>query len=455
MDLKKHGLHFRGLREFDRQNYGKAYEAFKAAGNYRDSLFKMAEIVRQTSQPMSEIAAHYWAAYDAGDKAALPWLCTIEEGEAFETKVEHPRLKEIAADLASLIESHNPDVIREHARLSFQVGELSEGLRYLKAGVLLGDPESRILLSDLLIFGPSSPGLIDCYTLLLDKNNFDFENFPFSPKLNPLTNPGETNSEEDLKMSEEMSKLLFWLYDQGDTDLRTPGLLMRRIQQEMTTAEGFDFFVDYHREMKNSFGYQGALFVDITTIFDLAAHLLRVTKKPDLTVYEYLSNKFGVRDLFDEMVEEIMLSEAKIIHDRTFYNVFTYSYSSDFSIEAARSRIPIDFQLPSVKSFIDCVESLDFNSAEELFDNLLKDAGSEVEGACLELANLLEFVDRSRFEFDYLPKRIVSFAFDSVLSAIQEKGNEALRKTLVEFSPNGERPYFMDEFDFESLGMQG
>ena len=451
----KHGLHFRGLREFDRQNYGKAYEAFKAAGNYRDSLFKMAEIVRQTSQPISETAAHYWAAYDAGDKAALPWLCTIEEGEAFESQVEHPRLKEINADFAALREAHDPNIARELSRLSFQIGELTEGLRYLTAGVLLGDPESRILLSDLLIFGPTSPSLTACYTLMLDKNNFNFEGFPFAPELIPLSNPEANSFEEEQEMSDEMSKLLFWLYDQGDSELRTPGLLMRRIQQEMTTAESFDFFIDYHGEMKNSFGFKGALYTDITTVFDLAAHLLRITKEPDLTVYEYLSNKFGVRDLFDEMVEEIKSSEAKVIHDRTFYNVFTYSYSSNFSLEAALSRIPIDYQLQSVKSFITCVESLDFDSAESLFDNLLKEAESGVEGACVELANLLEFIDRLRFEFDLLPKRIVSFAFDSVLSAIQGGKNQTLRNTLIDFRPNEERPYFMDVLEFELLGLGG
>jgi hypothetical protein len=454
VDLLRQGLHFRGLREFDRQNFGKAYEAFKSAGNYRDSLFQMAEIIRQTSQPIPEIAAHYWAAYDAGDKGALPWLCTLENGIAYESKVEHPRFKEITAELEALREAHDPDIARELSRLSFQIGELTEGLRYLTAAVLLGDPKSRILFADLLTMGPISPSLTEVYKLMLDKNIFDLKGFPFEPELIPLSSPDSILTGDDLDISDEMSKLLFWLYDQGDSELRTSGLLMRRLLQEMSVSGSYDLFAGYHNQFKNSFGFKGEIWSDITFIFDVAANLLQVSKKPDLTIYEYLTEKFGVRDLFDELVRETLSSQAEASYDGYFWNIKSFTYKSNFSMESAKSQIPIDFQLPSVESFMHCVDKLDFNSAEEIFSKVLSDAKSDLHSACEELACLLELIDRLKFEFDVLPKRFVAFAFDSVISAIKEDKSETLRRTLTEFRPNGERPYFMDDLEFELLGQK-
>ncbi len=452
MDLLRQGLHFRGVREFDRQNFGKAYEAFKAAGVYRDSLFQMAEIMRLTSQPIQEFTAHYWAAYDAGDKGALPWLCTLEDGITYETKIEHPRLKEITADFAALREEHDPNIARELSRLSFQIGELTEGLRYLTAAVLLGDPKSRIVFADLLTMGPTSPNLFDVYKLMLDNTIFDLKGFPFEPELTPLSRPGSGTTEVDLEMSDEMSKLLFWLYDQGDSELRTPGLLMRRLLHEMSTAESYDLFIGYHKQFKNSFGFKGEIWADITFIFDVAANLLRVSKKPDLAVYEYLADKYGVRDLFDEMVSETLSSLADAPNHGHFYSVNAFTYKSNFSIESAKSQIPINFQLSSIESFVLCVDTLDFDSAEDIFSRVLSDAKSGHDHACEEFVNLLELIDRLRFEFDVLPKRFIVLAFDSVLSAIREDKSESLRRTLNEFRPNGERPYFMDDLEFELLG---
>ena len=452
MDLLRQGLHFRGVREFDRQNYGKAYEAFKAAGDYRDSLFQMAEIMRLTSQPIQELTAHYWAAYDAGDKGALPWLCTLEDGITFESKIEHPRFKEITADLAALMEAHDPNIAREYSRLSFQIGELTEGLRSLTAAVLLGDAKSRVLFADLLILGPTSPRHSEIYKLMLDKDILDFKGFPFEPELIPLLGPDSGATGEDSEMSEEMSNLLFWLYDQGDLELRTPGLLMNRLLHEMSTAESYDLFVGYHNLFKNSFGYKGGIWADITFIFDVAANLLRVSKKPDLAVYEYLSDKYGVRDLFDEVVIETLTSQADAPNYGHFYDVNAFTYKSNFSIESAKSQIPIDFHLPSIELFVLCVDKLDFDSAEEIFIRVLSDAKSGSDHACEELGNLLELIDRLRFEFDVLPKRFIALAFDSVLSAIREGKSETLRRTLNEFRPNGERPYFMDDLEFELIG---
>ena len=460
MDLLRQGLHFRGVREFDRQNYGKAYEAFKSAGNYRDSLFQMAEIIRQTSQPVPEIVAHYWAAYDAGDKGALPWLCTLEEGITYESKIEHPRYKEIAADLAALRDPKNedvarPDIARELSRLSFQIGQLTEGLRYLTAAVLLGDPKSRILLADILSTGPVSQSYSEVYTLMLDKNVFDFGGFPFQPELIPFSSSNSGIAGEELEMSDEMSNLLFWLYDQGDSELRTPGLLMRRLLQEMTTAESFDVFVGYHDQIKNSFGFKGSIYADITILFDVAANLLGVTRKPDLAIYEYLTQKYGVRDLFDEMVNQILSSENRVLGNREFYIPNAFAYSGEFLLESAKTQIPINFQLPSVKTFVQCIDSLDFDAAQEMFSKVLTDAKSGLEGACVEIANLLECTDRLRFDFDVLPKQFIAFAFDSVLTAIKEEKSEALRRTLIEFNPNGERPYYMDDLEFDLLGLMG
>jgi len=454
VDLLKQGLHFRGRLEFERQNYGKAYEAFKAAGNYRDSLFQMAEIIRQTSQPIKEIAAHYWEAYDAGDKGALPWICTLEEGFTYESKIEHPRFKEITADLAALREAHDPNIARELSRLSFQIGELTEGLRYLTAGVLLGDPQSRIIFSDLLSTGPTSPTYHEVYKLMLDENIFDFGGFPFEPELIPLSRLDPDITGEDLEMSDEMSNLLFWLYDQEDSELKTPGLLMRRLHQEMSTSESFDCFVGYHNQFKSTFGFRGSIWADISLIFYLAGNLLSVSKKPDLAVYEYLAEKFGVRDLFDEEVQQTVASRENSPYLSRFNYINAYIYQSNFSLESAKLQIPINFDLPSVQTFIYCVDVLDFDLAEETFARILGEAKSGLNEACEELANLLEFIDRSRFEFDFLPNRIIASAFDSVLSAIKEKNSEALRTFLINFRPNGERPYFMDDLEYELLGLQ-
>lgn len=453
MDLLRQGLHFRGVREFDRQNYGNAYEAFKSAGNYRDSIFQMAEIFRQSSQPISEIATHYWAAYDAGDKGALPWLCTLEEGIAYESKIEHPQYQEIRAELAALQEARNPNVFREISRLYFQIGQLTEGLRYLKDAVLLGDPQSRISLADMLSVGPTSPRHFELYKLMFDKEIFDFKGFPFEPELTPFSSSTFEIAEEEPEMSEEMSSLLFWLYDQGDSELRTPGLLMRRLLQEMSTADSYDVFISYHNQFKDCFGYKGGIWSDITFIFYLVGNLLSVSKKPDLAVYEYLADKYGVRDLFDEMLLEHLNTKENAPYDGSSYDddINAFTYVANFSLESAKNQIPIDYQLPSVNSFLLCVENIDFDRAHEIFSKVLDDAKSSIGGACLELANLLELTDRLRFEFDVLPKTFISFTFDSILSAIKEEKCELLRRTLLEFKPNGKRPYFMDELEFELL----
>jgi hypothetical protein len=460
VDLLRQGLHFRGVREFDRQNYGKAYEAFKSAGNYRDSLFQMAEIIRQTSQPVPEIVAHYWAAYDAGDKGALPWLCTLEEGITYESKIEHPRYKEIAADLAALRDPKNedvarPDIARELSRLSFQIGQLTEGLRYLTAAVLLGDPKSRILLADILSTGPVSQTYSEVYTLMLDKNVFDFGGFPFQPELIPFSSSNSCIAGEELEMSDEMSNLLFWLFDQGDSELRTPRLLMRRLLQEMTTAESYDLFVEYHNQFKNSFGYKGGIWSDITYIFDVAANLLQVSKKPDLAIYEYLAEKYGVRDLFDELVNQILSSQPDAPYYLHFHNIKAFTYTANFSLESAKLEIPINFELPSIKSFTQCIDNLDFDLAEEIFTKLLIEAKSDRKEACEELANLLEFIDRARFEYDFLPKKIITLVYEEVGNAILSGNCEILRETLITFNPDSQRPYYFDELEFALTGLEG
>jgi hypothetical protein len=38
--------------------------------------------------------------------------------------------------------------------------------------------------------------------------------------------------------------------------------------------------------------------------------------------------------------------------------------------------------------------------------------------------------------------------------AIKEKTSGALRRTLIEFKPNGERPYYMDDLEYELVGNQ-
>ena len=415
----------------------------------------MAEIFRQSSQPVSEIAAHYWAAYDAGDKGALPWLCTLEEGITYESKIEHPRFREITADLAALREARDPNIARELSRLSFQIGQLTEGLRYLTAAVLLGDPQSRISFADLLTIGPTSPRHFELYKLMLDKDIFDFGGFPFEPELTPFFSPTQDLAGEEPEMSEEMSSLLFWLYDQGDSDLRTPGLLMRRLLQEMSTADSYDVFVTYHNQIKDSFGYKGGIWSDLTFIFHLVGNLLSVSKKPDLAVYEYLVEKYGVRDLFDEMVLENLNAKENAPYDGRSYDhdINAFTYAANFSLESAKNQIPIDYQLPSVISFLLYVENIDFDRAQEIFSKVLTDAKSGLGGACLELANLLELTDRLRFDYDVLPKGFITFAFDSILTAIKEEKSELLRRTLLEFKPNGERPYFMDDLEFELLGL--
>jgi len=454
VDLLLQGLNYRGVTEFERKNFGKAYDALKSAGSYRDSLFQMAEIVRQTSQPITEIAAHYWAAYDGGDKGALPWLCTIEEGITFDSKIEHPRFKEITADLAALREARNPDIARELSRLSFQIGELRDGVRYLTAAVLLGDTKSRILLFDILAFGPTMPEYFEYYNLILDTDVFDFEGFPFKPNLIPIVDSTTLIEDGEPEMSEEMFNLLSWLYQQEDSSSFTPGLFGRLLWLELSKAQSYDFIMEYHNRIIDSFGYQNSSYSDISHLFDLARHLLSVGKAPNLGVYNYLSMKFGVDDLFDEMIKEIMeTSQGKLT--QFYYNdIHAFKYSSDFSLKSAFTRIPTDFDLPSLKEFILCVETLNFDIGEEIFSKVLTDAKSGVEGACLELANLLEFTDRLRFDFDVLPKRFIAFVFDSVFMAIKEKTSGALRRTLIEFKPNGERPYYMDDLEYELVGNQ-
>ncbi len=446
--LLREGLYFRGLWEFGRQNYGKSYEAFKALGNYKDSLFKIAEILRETSQPREEFAAAYWAAYEAGDKGALPWICGIEAG------YDHPRFAEVLEDVTKQLERQNPRVVGEMASLRFQSGELSEGLNFLKAGALIGDSKSRIILGDLFQYGSTEPS--NLYKLMLDRDVFNLDGFPFTPELIPPASPGQELTHADVGLSEEMSKLLLWLYDEGAVAERTPGMLSRRLSVETgsQTLDRFLVIINHHKVIKYDFGYGGSTSSDLSFVFELSRYLLGFSKKPDLTVYEYLAAKYGVRDLFDEMVTGILASEDKKSRDEGLYFLETFTYSGNFSLDNAKNRIPVNFSLPSLGVLVDCIATLRFDKAEETFLKLLSEVKIGQKEASEELANLLEFIDRARFEFDFIPDRLVAIAFDSVLEMIREGNCEVFKKALNEFRPNGERPYFMDNLEYVLSGPQ-
>jgi hypothetical protein len=213
--------------------------------------------------------------------------------------------------------------------------------------------------------------------------------------------------------------------------------------------------VGYHNQFKNSFGYKGGTWADITLIFDVAANLLLVSKKPDLAVYEYLSEKFGVRDLFDEVVSETLNSQSDDPYYGQFYRISAFTYNSNFSLESAKLEIPINFELPSVKAFTQCIDNLDFDLAKEIFTKLLSEAKSARKEACEELANLIEFIDRARFEYDFLPKQIILLVYEEVANAILSGNYDSLRETLIAFKPGGQRPYYIDELEFALTGLEG
>ena len=85
----------------------------------------------------------------------------------------------------------------------------------------------------------------------------------------------------------------------------------------------------------------------------------------------------------------------------------------------------------------------------------MSEAKSARKEACEELANLIEFIDRARFEYDFLPKQIITLVYEEVASAIQSGNCDLLRETLIAFNPEGQPPYYMDELEFALNSLEG
>jgi hypothetical protein len=447
VDLIREGFYFRGNREYQRQNYGKAYEAFESAGNYRDSLFQMADIYIKTSQSPEDCIERLFAAYDAGDKKPLVLLMAFLSHQ----DSKHPRLEEITQDLNSKREAEDPTVLGQLALFCISEKSLTEGLRYLKIAALGGDIYAKQMLGEIIF---DRAWWKDLYELLLSGEAIDFEGFPLKPVLDPI---GEIDpifqDEITHNFSDETIQFLSWLFDQGSLEQRHYRSQFTKYMSNLY-KRGLDVIAEYDQEVKNSFGYPGSMAQDLELMIILAKDLLSCKIKPDLGIYEVLLERHGVKDLLDELRAEIMSSESKKQADDSHVGNgrTSYFYKSNFSFNQAITQIPIDYSAAEVDRFITHCKNFNFAAAEEDCKELLNAAKAGDESAAGKVANILEFLERVRFEFDFLPQRLITNMKNQVVEILTSKNAEILKESLRTFTAKGERPYFMDDFELILTG---
>jgi hypothetical protein len=447
MDLEREGLYFRGNFERQRQNYGKAYDAFKAAGNYKDSLHKLAIVMLEASQPPETVIEHFLVAFESGQLISLPWLHVL----IGQQETPHPRAKEIEQIFETYRQEKHPQVIGQMGEIMLKGKSYDEALIYFKDAALSGDNYSKQLLGEILA---DRAWWSEIYERMLNEEIFDFRGFPFTPTLEPI---GEVNplfrDELNVTIPEETYKLISWFFDQGPAEIRHYRSCFAMYKCNVTVKK-LAAIAEYDEKFRSTFGYEGSIAEDPNLLIVFANDLLQCSRIPDLGLFEFLLARFGVQDLFDEMVKDVMASESKKQIDTTFTNITSFAYEGDFSLSRAISTIPVDYSLPRFNKFIEFCETLDFESAELVISDLLEEAKSEKSSSIQEFANLLEFTDRAKFEFDFLPWKLHETIKDRLLEALRNRKSTELKNYLLAFKPNGERPYYLDDYELILTGKE-
>lgn len=442
MDLLREGLYFRGNWENQRQNFGKAYDAFEAVGNYRDAMFLMADIYVRTSQSPEDCIERLFAAYDSGDKKPLVLLPMFLEKQ----DQKNPRLAEIIEEYESRSGAEDPTVLGQMGLFCIYNKSFAEALRYIKIGALGGDIHSKQMLAEVIF---DRVWWKDLYEVLLSGTAIDFEGFPVKPALDPISEIDPVSKVEiSSSYSDETYQFLSWLCDQGPLEQRHHRSIFIKYMSTLY-KNGLKVIAEYDQEVKNSFGYSGSVAEDLDLMMVIVKDLLACQIKPDLGLYELLLERHGVKDLFDEMVAEILSSESKKETDEShkLTDRNSYFYKSNFSFNQATAHIPVDYSLAEVDDFVSLCKDFNFQAAETVFHNLLNSATTGDANAANKVANILEFSDRVKYEFDFLPQKLINGIKNQIIEALGSKSSGTLKESLLAYTANGERPYFMDDFE--------
>jgi hypothetical protein len=294
----------------------------------------------------------------------------------------------------------------------------------------------------------------EIYECMLTGESFDFEGFPFKPELEPLGKIDPIFKDElNHSFSDEMFQFLTWIYDQGPVEERHYRSIFA-LYKSTINFKKLPAIVEYDEIFRGTFGYPGSVTEDIDLIMVFANDLLQCSRIPDLGLCEFLMTRFGVKDLFDEMVAGVMASASKRQVDETFMSMTSFTYKSNYSLNKAISDIPIDYSLPHVKQFIKCCEDLNFDVAENLISELVSQVKSGKENSIQEFANLIEFIDRIKFEFDFLPIKFLAFVRAKCTELLGESRDSDLKEYLLNFRPGDERPYYLDDFELILTGRE-
>lgn len=445
MDWQREGLYFRGNFERQRQNYGKAFDAFEAAGDYRDSLFMKALVMLEASQPPKIVIEHLFEAYDAGDLAALTWLYVLINQQ----DDIHPRADEIEEIFEKLRHEKHPTVLGQMGAIQLKGNSYDEALAYFKEAALGGDAYSKQYLGEIL---SDRAWWSEIYECMRDEKVFNFVGFPFMPKLEPI---GEVDlfykDEQNVAIPEDLFELIKWLFDQGPVESRHHRSCFA-LYKSTIKVKKLAAIPEYENEIRETFGYKGSIAEDPDLLIVFANDLLQCSRIPDLGLYAFLLDRFGVRDLFDEMVRDVMASESKAQVDATFMQMTSFTYNSEFSFSKAMSQIPLNYSLRGLTEFIEDCEVLNFDYAELKITEILSRAKSGDLDSIEEFTNILEFVDRVKYEFDFLPKKLLENVRIQLIDALKDPTVSELRNYLLAFKPGGQRPYYLDDFELVLSG---
>ena len=97
---------------------------------------------------------------------------------------------------------------------------------------------------------------------------------------------------------------------------------------------------------------------------------------------------------------------------------------------------------------------MNFDVAENLISELVSQIKSGKESSIKEFANLIEFIDRVKFEFDFLPIKFLAFVRAKCMELLGESRDSDLKEYLLTFRPGDERPYYLDDLELILTGKE-
>lgn len=379
MDKFQLGAHLRGDLELDRENMGKAFDAYKLSPDFPGSGRRIAQILEESNAAPRDIVQAFIDAYQSGDLAALPWVIErLEDIAAPQSEIASYR-----TELDLLLSENNAYVLGSIARTQIFRGDFEDGLRNLAKAILAGESQSKTTLAIFLIDPNTEPKIVEN---LKKKKYFDLPNWPVTPEFNLHTQKGFSSQAIDFIES---------LLEQGEEQKfysanRT--LLFLNI-----TTKPANWTLMHLKEITTNPAEWTKFWDDPEYLFFLGREaVIRDTNVNLNSVLNRLS-EFGIEDLASEIYGEIRddLNSQSLFDDE--------DWKSDYGSSPTPPKIEVSPMI-NAKEYLgekiliyDLVQLVDSGQSEkysESADNLLKAALLGNIERFLPAAQIIEFATR-------------------------------------------------------------